>query len=220
MMRMKPNARALSVGALGLAVALTGCGYAKRAEVQDELARLRSEMNQGDQALGARVDQVEARTRALETELAAFRDEFRATIQRLENAIAFNVPVHFDFDEAALRPQDQAVLDRFAAVVREYYPNALITVEGFTDPVGSTAYNLRLGEARAQSVRNYLVENGGISADRIRTVSYGDAPERLIVNAGGPGEAGLPNRRVALVIDFSGSPTSAPSQPVLEPPAT
>lgn len=220
MIRKETNARLLRFGTLGLALALVGCGYAKRSEVNAELARLQSEMRAADEALGARIDQTDSRMRAIETELAAFRDEFRATIDRLENALAFNVPVFFEFDKAEIRPQDRPVLDRFASVVREYYPNALITVEGFTDPAGSVEYNRRLGLARAESVRDYLVQ-AGIPAAQIRTVSYGKAPERLIVNASGPGEAGMENRRVALVIDFSGTTYTLPQvERTAERPAT
>lgn len=192
-------------GAFGLVTLVAGCGYAKRTEMQQELARvqqeMRAEMQAADQALESRMD---SRMQALERDLQALRDEFRVTIQELENALAFNVPVHFEFDRADVRPQDQQVLDRFARVVREYYPTALITVEGFTDPAGSREYNLRLGKARADAVRDYLVANG-LPADRIRTVSYGAAEERLISNQSGPGEAGMENRRVSLVIDFSGA---------------
>jgi peptidoglycan-associated lipoprotein len=46
------------------------------------------------------------------------------------------------------------VLDRFATVVKEYYPGALVTVEGFADPAGGEIYNLRLGQRRAEAVRD------------------------------------------------------------------
>ena len=50
-------------------------------------------------------------------------------------------------------------------------------MEGFTDPAGSEAYNLRLGELRAEAVKDYL-EAAGIPAERMRTVSYGEGSER------------------------------------------
>ena len=64
-----------------------------------------------------------------------------------------------------------AFLDRFARIVADYYPQSTVTVEGFTDPVGDEAYNLALGKRRAESVKGYLVQQGGLSADRIRAVS-------------------------------------------------
>lgn len=97
------------------------------------------------------------------------------------------------------------MLDRFAGVVKEFYPQALITVEGFADPIGSASYNLRLGKRRAEAVQQHLVGTGALQSDRVRTVSYGEARDRQVVpGAGGPGTKGTENRRVALVIDYSG----------------
>ena len=73
----------------------------------------------------------------------------------------FNVPVHFEFSKSELREPDRPVLDRFAAVVKEYYPGAIVTVEGFTDPAGSAAYNRKLGQRRADAVKEYLASAGG-----------------------------------------------------------
>ena len=76
-------------------------------------------------------------------------------------------------------------------------------MEGFTDPAGSTGYNQRLGKARAEAVREYLVGNG-LPEDSVRAVSYGKASNRQ-VNPGSWGEAGLANRRASLVVDRVGS---------------
>ncbi|MGH7534446.1 MAG: OmpA family protein, partial [Gemmatimonadales bacterium] len=96
------------------------------------------------------------------------------------------------------------VLDRFASVVREYYPGALITVEGFTDPAGSVAYNQRLGQRRADAVREYLATAGGFATENLKAVSYGEVRNRQVApGARGPGDLGIENRRVALVIDHA-----------------
>jgi peptidoglycan-associated lipoprotein len=96
----------------------------------------------------------------------------------------------------------------------------VVTVEGFADPAGSTRYNRQLGKRRADGVRDYLVTTGGLPAGQVRTVSYGEDANRLVV-PGGVKDAGLPNRRVSLVIDAAGSqastmpatPAPAPEQP-------
>lgn len=205
-------------GVLAMAVLIGGCGYAKVSDVDSEFERLRQEMQAEDEALGARVDDLNARMDGFERELRAFRQEFDVTVERFDDLMAFNVPVHFEFDESDIRPSDRAVLDRFAAVMKSYYPNAVITVEGFTDPSGSAEYNLRLGQARADAVRDYLTKSGGLSSDQIRAVSYGKDSDRLIVpDAQGPGNEGLANRRVALVVDFNGErPASATSSEVTD----
>lgn len=196
-------------GALALIPLVGACGYAKKDQVQADLERLRQEMQAQDEALAGRVNEVDSRLSgrmdALEREIGTLREEFDVTIRRLEGAIAFDMPVHFEFDRAEVRPEDRPVLDRFAAVVKEFYPNAVITVEGFTDPAGSAEYNRRLGMRRAEAVKEYLTTVGGLPADRVRTVSYGESPDRLVA----PGKAGdapeaMLNRRVSLVIDYTG----------------
>ena len=71
-------------------------------------------------------------------------------------------------DEAVIREEDQPLLDRFSGVVSNYFPHALITVEGFTDQFGSREYNMKLGQRRADAVRDYLVDMGGLTPERVR----------------------------------------------------
>jgi peptidoglycan-associated lipoprotein len=185
---------------------------------------VRQEMRAGDQAvqsdLGGRIDASESRTNAriaaLEQGLRALGEEFEGTVERIESSLRFNAPVHFAFDEATIREVDQPVLDRFAQVVGDYYDGSLITVEGFADPSGSDAYNQRLGQERAEAVKQYL-EGAGIPADRVRAVSYGEAVNRQVVaGASGPGDRGWENRRVAMVVDFSSPMTASSPQPTAE----
>lgn len=220
-MRKMTRPVATAVG-IGLLVApAVGCAHVKRSELETELAQLESEirddMRTGDAQLAGRIDGVEGRvdgievhladldvrTASLENDLQILAADVGATVQRLENAIAFNAPVHFEYDSADVREGDLPLLQRFAEVVSGYYPDSLITVEGFTDPAGSTEYNRRLGERRADAVRTVLVEHG-VEAGRLRTVSYGEDETRQVSpGAAGPGEAGLVNRRVTLVIETS-----------------
>ena len=94
--------------------------------------------------------------------------------------------------------------ENFAGVVGEYYPDALLTVEGFTDPSGSETYNLALGQRRAEAVQRYLVESEDFTPDHVRAVSYGEDSRRLVA-PGQSGElAGWENRRVVLVIEHVG----------------
>jgi outer membrane protein OmpA-like peptidoglycan-associated protein len=192
-----------------LVLTVTGCGYAKRSDVNAEFDQLRQEMRAADEQTSSRVAANTQRLDALEQQLQQMRTEFGAQIEQLrgefEGMIAFNVPVHFDYDDSAVRQQDQAVLDRFATVVDEFYPGALITVEGFTDPAGSAAYNTRLGQARADAVRDYLMSRG-LTADQLRTVSYGEATNRLVMPGAAANDAGAElNRRVAFVVDARGA---------------
>jgi peptidoglycan-associated lipoprotein len=210
---MPASHRSLSVlGAVGVILGLSGCAAkVKQEDYNNDMARLREEIQAGDRQLAARLDSTNAtvgdhtrRLDALEQELQAFRSEYNVSIEKVRGMLKFNVPVHFEFASSELREADRPVLDRFNAVVKEYYPGALVTVEGFTDPAGSAAYNQRLGQRRAEAVREYLGTAGGFGADRLKAVSYGESRNRQVVpGAKGPGEEGVENRRVALVIDHA-----------------
>ena len=80
--------------------------------------------------------------------------------------------VHFDFDRYSLRPEAARILDE---AIRAMQENAglRIEIDGHTCSIGTAEYNLALGERRANAVRDYL-SSRGISADRLRTVTYGE----------------------------------------------
>lgn len=206
-----PRLRAAAV-ALALVVGLAGCAAkVTRQDFNTEIAKVREEMQAGDRRVGTRIDStnllVNDHTRrldALDQELQAFRSEYNVSIEKLNGMLKFNVPVHFDFAKSELREADRPVLDRFASVVRDYYPGALVTVEGFTDPAGSVAYNKRLGRRRADAVKEYLATAGGFQAVQLKAVSHGESRNRQVVpGAKGPGDLGVENRRVTLVIDHA-----------------
>jgi len=80
-------------------------------------------------------------------------------------------PVFYSLDSAEVDAEGQRVLQTNADVLRKY-STWQISVEGHCDERGTAEYNLALGERRAVAARNYLVSLG-ISADRVKTVSYG-----------------------------------------------
>lgn len=209
--RFSTSARSLVLLAgLGLAVAASACGYASQEDVDSQLAQIREDMNQADEQnanaiddVASDVSQLQNRVSSLESDLQDLEEEFNTTVERLETSLRFSTPIHFGYDEAEIRDDAHDFLDRFAAVTETYYPDATVTVEGFTDPAGSSSYNMQLGQRRADAVRSYLTESAGLSADRVRAVSYGENTNRLIQpEAQGPGEQGVANRRVTLVVDY------------------
>jgi len=80
-------------------------------------------------------------------------------------------PVFFGYDSDTVDEAGQTVLAANAEILKKYATWA-ITIEGHSDERGTAEYNLALGERRALSAKSYLLSLG-ISADRIRTVSYG-----------------------------------------------
>jgi peptidoglycan-associated lipoprotein len=79
--------------------------------------------------------------------------------------------VQFDFDRSDIREADKPVLSKNADVLKKF-DFLKVTIEGHCDERGSVEYNLALGERRAKAAVDYLV-GLGVSADRLRTVSYG-----------------------------------------------
>ena len=78
---------------------------------------------------------------------------------------------YFDFDKSDIRDDARSNLTRSAELLRAN-PTITIQIEGHCDERGSVAYNLGLGDRRANSARDFLVSLG-ISGDRITTISYG-----------------------------------------------
>ena len=205
--------RLIRGAALTFAGITAACAHVGQEQFDSEIAALRAEMEQtasgSNRQMEAQMARLEAQLDGLARGLSALEGEFDVTVQRLETAVRFDMPVYFAFDGANLRPEDLPVLDRFAGVVGEYYPDALLTVEGFTDPTGSPTYNLALGQRRAEAVQRYLVESEDFSPERVRAVSYGEDAARLVSPGQGGPQAGWENRRVVLVIEHLGYETNA-----------
>jgi peptidoglycan-associated lipoprotein len=87
--------------------------------------------------------------------------EFHANVQ----------DIFFDYDSAELRPDAEASISAAARYLNSH-PGVRVLIAGFCDDRGSAEYNMVLGENRADSAKAALV-NAGVSAARIRTVSYG-----------------------------------------------
>ncbi|MGD9972433.1 MAG: peptidoglycan-associated lipoprotein Pal [Desulfatirhabdiaceae bacterium] len=135
----------------------------------------------------------EARQRALEEarlkEEAAKREALAARNKFM------NENVHFAFDSSVLDTTAQSILKSKADWMKKN-PNAPVIIEGHCDERGTVAYNLALGERRAESAKAFLV-NMGISAGSMSTISYG---EERPVDPGKNEDAWAKNRRAHFVI--------------------
>lgn len=103
--------------------------------------------------------------------------------------------VYFGFDSTVVDSDGQAVIDWFAKhlIAR---PHARVRLEGHADERGTRAYNVGLGERRANAVKQTLI-GGGAAADQISVASYG---EERPANPGNSEEAWAKNRRVEFVL--------------------
>jgi peptidoglycan-associated lipoprotein len=206
--------------ALCAGISLTGClatqsqlkhasdqQSAQLAQANAALASERAERAASDSALGAQLGIVRGDVQALRNDLSTMRTEFGAKITAMEDGLHFALPVTFAYDDAAVRDENSASLERFAKIASSYYPGSKITVEGFADPAGTTRYNLGLSKRRAESVRQYLVAKG-LTTNDINAVGYGET--RLVTPGASKDAPGAElNRRVVFVIESAGQKSMA-----------
>jgi len=141
------------------------------------------------------------RQRLEEERLAAERaDQLKREAMEREMMMSknsfLNENIHFDFDSAVLNYQAQELLKQKATWLRAN-PSENVVIEGHCDERGTNAYNLALGERRAESARSFLI-NLGISSARLTTISYG---EEKPLDPGHNEEAWAKNRRDAFVLE-------------------
>ena len=79
--------------------------------------------------------------------------------------------IYFDFDRYAIRNEARSVLEVSAGFLK-LQPAQTIVIEGYCDERGTGAYNLVLGERRAEAVRRYLLKQG-VAPSQVRIISYG-----------------------------------------------
>jgi OOP family OmpA-OmpF porin len=95
----------------------------------------------------------------------------RPVIQR----ITLSSDVLFEFDKAALRDTGKQKLDEIVSATKDARVEEVLAI-GYADPIGSDQYNEKLSAARAQAVREYLVQNG-VSPERIKSEGRGETRE-------------------------------------------
>ena len=93
--------------------------------------------------------------------------EIQATLNQYAKTILFNL------GKSSIQDQSKPVLEDITGILKQY-PTAKFTVEGHTDSSGSDKLNQSLSEARALSVKEYLVKNG-IDEFRLSALGYGEA---------------------------------------------
>jgi flagellar motor protein MotB len=80
--------------------------------------------------------------------------------------------IYFDFNQSTIKPESKAVLTEIAGVMKQH-PDWKLSVSGHTDNVGGAAPNLALSQRRAEAVKNTLVSQYGVQANRLSTAGYG-----------------------------------------------
>ena len=153
-----------------------------------EEGTLEAEVIEGEETIGdinsdgaLTEEQIEAQNR--EREKLAIKEDF------------VNENIYFGFDSASLTSESQEILRKKAHWL-EQNADMVIIIEGHCDNRGTEAYNLALGERRAESARAFLADLG-IDVTKIMTISYG---EERPLNPEETEEAWAMNRRASFVI--------------------
>jgi OOP family OmpA-OmpF porin len=106
--------------------------------------------------------------------------------------------VEFDFDKSTIKKGYDKDINDLAKVMKDY-PDLNVVIEGHTDNVGTAAYNKKLSQRRAEAVKQYMVEQDGINANRITAEGFGfDRP----IASNDTDEGRQRNRRVEAAVDY------------------
>jgi peptidoglycan-associated lipoprotein len=149
------------LGVLALGVVLAGCGGQSAVKPSQGAGGQAGEqgqtngMNQGNGNQGQELGNEEN------------EQQNQAGTERPEQNV-----VYFGFDKNDIKPEYTDLLTQTAAYLVAN-PDEDVRLEGYTDERGTKAYNIALGDRRAQSVKRFLMLQG-VSPDQIETVSYGE----------------------------------------------
>lgn len=156
----------------------------ERRDLQQSLGRMQSDMRSLEQEKKT----LEGRLQQALSFVAETRDSARGMIVNLPDIL-------FDVNEATLKPEARLVLAKLAGILL-IMQDLNLRVEGHTDSTGTASYNLKLSQDRAESVFNFMAEQG-IASTRMKAVGYGlDRP----IADNGTVEGRRKNRRVEIVI--------------------
>ncbi len=192
--------------------------YGDRAALRRDLELRAAEIERLDRSvdsLDARLAELELREAAVSAELRERQrreQQFREVeaifspaegeVLRSEDRLILRLAgLTFPSGSAEIRPGNFALLTKVQRVIREF-PEARIVVEGHTDSQGNESMNQSLSRRRAIAVREYLLSNIAMSADRITAVGYGESRPVAPNNT----EADRTrNRRIEITLTFDGT---------------
>jgi len=125
---------------------------------------------------------------------ALYKESCKVEVVVTPKKIEVSQQIFFDYDKATIKPVSYPVIDEVFSVMVDN-PSVSVEVQGHTDNQGKPDYNMKLSQARAESVRKYLVDKG-IAPNRLTAKGYG----MTVPIATNDNEAGRSkNRRVEFV---------------------
>ena len=197
----------LASGALFLGVfGLTAC--ASKPYVSEEIAKSSAATDKRINDVESQVEATQTKVKAHDTKLAELDSATRQALERAQQAgklaegkfiyslVLSDDATKFPVNKYELSKEAQDQLDAFAERLKAENKNVYLEIQGHTDATGSEDYNIKLGEARAETVRRYLNKQG-VALNRMSTISYG-ASEPVESNKTKEGRS--KNRRVVVIV--------------------
>ena len=149
-----------------------------------------------DEAAGKLEIQVEEDLKQTQMAEQAAREEEEKRAEIAAAQMFMNEDVYFDFDSSAIEDAAKNLLSRKAEWLR-MNPDASVIIEGHCDERGTNAYNIALGDRRAESTNAFLLDLG-IDGNQLSTISYGEERQ---VETGKNESAWAKNRRAHFVVE-------------------
>ena len=182
-------------------ILLAGCGRQAGSvapEPSDDMMTSEEPAMQDDMADAMALTEQEIAEREMVAQEQARQAEAmrQAEMAEMAKAAFVNEDVHFAFDSSFIDAEAEGILAQKATWLQDN-ADASVQIEGHCDERGTSAYNLALGERRANAVQQYLTVLG-IGADRLSTISYG---EEQPLDPGHDEAAWSRNRRAHFVIN-------------------
>lgn len=178
-----------------------GIARVETAQAQAQLARAQDQRNRILlEARAAEAERAKAQTEEARSQLAQTQQELAdlKAKQTERGMVVTLADVLFDTGQATLKPGADLTLDHLAHYMRDN-PHTRILIEGFTDSVGSDAYNDSLSQRRADAVAAALASRG-VAADAIRAIGRGKS---FPVASNDTAVGRQQNRRVQIVFSDS-----------------
>lgn len=178
-----------------MVIALSGCTFIFQRGRRSDVQKI--------EELSAQLDELLSAKKLIEEKFAQEIADKQVKLEMMEKGLVITVvgDLLFDSGKAKIRREAYPVLNKVSEVLKEDVPNLNVGIEGHTDnqPIKHSGWksNWELSSARALSVLHYLVNEKGISPDRLSAIGYG---EYRPVASNDTGQGRQLNRRVEIVI--------------------
>lgn len=167
-------------------------------QVIDSLDARLAKLEEREEKVSAELQEKQERQRTLDRVRNVFNANEADVLTSGEQLIVRMQGLNFPSGSSEIQPKNFGLLTKLQRVIREF-ADGTVTISGHTDARGNEARNMKLSEERAQAVRQYLLANMDVPANRIQAVGKGES-QPIATNETEEGRS--KNRRIDVTIDF------------------